>query len=115
MREGRVLKKDVGEVSTLRARDVMDMSGDNNFMFYYLCKKDEEEVLKVDAAGGSSACKKPAMMDNRPVYSCPLEKCVCEGCPGSLIYHISADATCYDLGGPRQIAHQQKNCTSRKC
>ena len=79
-----------------------------NMHFFALQTREGFTVKKdgdFDSIGGSSP----------QTYTCPLDKCICEGCSGSLIYHLSVDAVLYDLNGPVAIVHEQKNCTSRSC
>ena len=104
-REGLLLKKDGEVTSVVSAGVAMDMLSSDQYTFYYLRRQSYSALVTLDAVGGSSP----------QTFTCPLSKCVCEGCSGSLIYHLSVDAVLYDLDGPRKIVHVQKNCTSRSC
>ena len=72
--------------------------------------------VALDSIGGTGhAFKKPAAAPSAQTYTCPLDKCPCEGCDANLIYHLSVDAVLYGLGSPVSMAREQKNCTSRAC
>ncbi|CAJ1399562.1 unnamed protein product [Effrenium voratum] len=83
----------------------MSMLRSKNFTFYYMHKQAKMELPPFDAVGGADV----------PTFTCPLDVCVCEGCNGKLIFHLSVEAVLYDLGGPAEIYHEQKNCTARNC
>lgn len=104
-REGFTVKKDEGKMFILSAGAVVHMLQSDNYILYFIQKQSYAGKLCFDALGGSSP----------ETYTCPLDKCVCEGCSGSLIHHLYVEAVLYDLNGPIPIVHEQKNCTSRSC
>ena len=103
--EGFIVKKDGGQTTVMSFGGIMDMLRSDNYTFYSIRKQNQLSTVSFNAVGGSSPI----------TYSCPLDTCVCPGCSGSLTYHISVDAILYDLNGPVEIVHEQKNCTSRSC
>ena len=48
-------------------------------------------------------------------FTCPLERCACPGCSGTLLTKDEVDSVIYGLAGPQECILVTKQCSSRSC
>ena len=119
VREGCFIKIDGDVRSFLSSACVVDYLEDRNFTFYQFRAAHGPSLLTTDSSGGTGQVhKKPASAsaeEIKPVYTCPLTSCLCDGCSGALTNPLDVDAVLYTFEGPVPIIHRQKQCASRAC